>query len=628
MKAESLSCDDRLIGRTTGKKSTERVHRRMAQICLFGLGALVACSGTPQEPGVCFPVPVGAEVLLERVDMPNQGTRLQGEPPGFVSNQGTRLQGEPSGISHPQGTSLQGEPGLWTMQGTRLQGESSEYANPQGTRLQGGPSGFVDNQGPSLQGEPPGFVNMQGSRLQDDPPGWINNQGTSLQGQRRGVEGQGPSLQGETNIMQQQGTQLQGNQRYGEEGQGPSLQGEMNGMEHQGTQLQGNQRRGMEGQGPSLQGETDFMQQQGTQLQGNQGRGEEVQGPSLQGETNLMQQQGTQLQGNQRRGEEEQGPSLQGETNIMQVQGTQLQGNQRYGSQSQGPSLQGETNLMQQQGTQLQGHQRRGMESQGVSKQGIPLQSALVQGARQPRAYRGLGDLNGAHLAIDGDASNAVTLQDGQLVARGFPDTASLKGTTIAATAPDGRQFRVLISAVTLDGRTQRVEILVDNAPPCEPEMHGMFVAGRWDAQASHVEDSGVVTYSCMNGVIAKCVDWGYAPWLTDAEMHASCTRMARADYCGKGTPWTMDGTSINMYDLLGIQTVAPGSGMEFEAAWGPQGAICVSRPRYEIEDTSGRRVLPACFATLPRCKSLDDAVPLGAMLANRSKVTPIEACE
>jgi hypothetical protein len=263
-----------------------------------------------------------------------------------------------------------------------------------------------------------------------------------------------------------------------------------------------------------------------------------------------------------------------------------------------------------------------------MENQGTRLQGDRRQTRSQPRAYRGLGDLNGARLALEADATNAVTLRDGQLVARGFADTASLRDTPITATAPDGRKFRVEIAAVIQDNGLERIQISVDGESACKPDMHGVFVPGSWDAKAAHVDDPDVVTYSCMDGVIAKCVDWGYAPWLTDADMHASCTRLARADYCGNGTPWTMDGTLVNVYDRLGIQSPSSGDDMKFEAAWGVDGAICVGKSRYEIHDASGHSVLPACFATLPKCTGIDDAAASGAMLANRSKVMPIDACQ
>ena len=56
---------------------------------------------------------------------------------------------------------------------------------------------------------------------------------------------------------------------------------------------------------------------------------------------------------------------------------------------------------------------------------------------------------------------------------------------------------------------------------------------------------------------------------------------MTRADYCGNGKSHTRDGTPINIYDELGIQKKTPNSGMVFEAAWSPEGATFINRPRW-----------------------------------------------
>ena len=394
------------------------------------------------------------------------------------------------------------------------------------------------------------------------------------------------------------------------------------GTTYQGTTLQGQTADYMQGQSTSLQGDPPgIMQLQGTSLQGESPRVMTQQGTSLQGDPpGLMQMQGTSLQGDPPGLVQMQGTSLQGESpQFMQQQGTSLQGGPPG---VRGTSLQGDPpGIMPLQGTSLQGHATLDMPNQGTSLQ------ARTKRAAQPRAYRGLADLNGAHLQIAADTSNAVTVKDGQLVARGFASTASLKGTSLTGVAPDGRTFRIEIVKVALDGKTERVELLVDGLAACQLDQHGLFVAGRWDAQAAFVADPDVVTYSCMDGVIAKCVNWGYAPWLTDDAVHASCTRLARADYCGTGTPWTMDGTEINVYDTLGVQPESTAAEMKFEAAWGTNGALCVARPRYEVHQ-AGRTVLPTCFASLPRCNNLDEGVALGAVLANRSRVTPIAACE
>jgi hypothetical protein len=127
--------------------------------------------------------------------------------------------------------------------------------------------------------------------------------------------------------------------------------------------------------------------------------------------------------------------------------------------------------------------------------------------------------------------------------------------------------------------------------------------------------------------VIAKCIDWGYAPWLTDTDVHAACTRLARADYCGDGVPWTMDGAKIDVYDSIGVQSPPRASAMRFEAAWNRDGAVCVARTRYDVRDGEDHAIVPVCFSKLPRCASVDDASPLGAVLANHSTPTPIAAC-
>jgi ferredoxin len=59
---------------------------------------------------------------------------------------------------------------------------------------------------------------------------------------------------------------------------------------------------------------------------------------------------------------------------------------------------------------------------------------------------------------------------------------------------------------------------------------------------------------------------------------HQACTRMARADYCGDGVPWTVPGTAIDIYDHLYPQIETKETqNWQIEAEWDPE-----------------RRVLPA----------------------------------
>ncbi|WNG14973.1 ADYC domain-containing protein [Cystobacter fuscus] len=119
-----------------------------------------------------------------------------------------------------------------------------------------------------------------------------------------------------------------------------------------------------------------------------------------------------------------------------------------------------------------------------------------------------------------------------------------------------------------------------------------LAVNGVWDGSGARLEKEGQLTLACEKGVIAKCIDWGYKPWAVEqgqslASLHQACTRMARADYCGNGTPHTTEGTIIDLYDVMNLKqkTVDASDKWDpkratFEAAWGPEGAVCLARTR------------------------------------------------
>jgi hypothetical protein len=119
-------------------------------------------------------------------------------------------------------------------------------------------------------------------------------------------------------------------------------------------------------------------------------------------------------------------------------------------------------------------------------------------------------------------------------------------------------------------------------------------LAHTWNEQGARVESNMLFTFGCTMGVIAKCYRWGYRPWVTIygdlVTTHWTCTRVARADYCGNGTSHTRDGTAINVWDNLGspgpIQQhgglpLVPPVGMLFEAGWNTGGAVCLSHARW-----------------------------------------------
>jgi hypothetical protein len=143
-----------------------------------------------------------------------------------------------------------------------------------------------------------------------------------------------------------------------------------------------------------------------------------------------------------------------------------------------------------------------------------------------------------------------------------------------------------------------------------------ILLQGEWDMKTGDYLGGDRVTFACRGDVLAKCVEWGYEPWLSEehADLHQACTRMARADYCGDGVPMTVDGTSIDIYDTLGIQTQE--TRWPVEAEWGPEGATCIggSSLRLSLLDLDK----PDCFdeLLLPRCGALEGE----SRLANRYK--------
>jgi hypothetical protein len=113
-----------------------------------------------------------------------------------------------------------------------------------------------------------------------------------------------------------------------------------------------------------------------------------------------------------------------------------------------------------------------------------------------------------------------------------------------------------------------------------------VIVGGRWNYQegvpggGAFTPDPSVFTIGCPHSAVEKCVVLGYRPWIQfgtvpGVELHTSCVRAIRADYCGDGRPQTTNGRLINIYDNAGVQ--ADTEAWRMEAEWIPAGARCVS---------------------------------------------------
>jgi hypothetical protein len=64
--------------------------------------------------------------------------------------------------------------------------------------------------------------------------------------------------------------------------------------------------------------------------------------------------------------------------------------------------------------------------------------------------------------------------------------------------------------------------------------------------------------------------------------------RLVRADYSGDGRGTTRDGQLVDIYDFLGVQSKGDDPAQDFEAAWSPEGAVCVRVTRLKLKGRIG----------------------------------------
>jgi hypothetical protein len=227
-----------------------------------------------------------------------------------------------------------------------------------------------------------------------------------------------------------------------------------------------------------------------------------------------------------------------------------------------------------------------------------------------------LNPLRLAGLTMGSDALTGVRLDgaklSGTLPGGGVLQGVGLVGVGLEASLNDGTSVRLRIDEVqsSSDPQLERylVSALVAGGAAYEPlcassegtAALAIPLAGSWNESGgtttggSHVEDASVFTFACEGYALAKCVDFGYAPWRTAteclspnqcasrslAQYHQACTRLLRADYCGDGTPTTRDGTEVDLWDALGIQRDDESS-WRLEAEWSEGGAVCVDAARW-----------------------------------------------
>jgi hypothetical protein len=169
------------------------------------------------------------------------------------------------------------------------------------------------------------------------------------------------------------------------------------------------------------------------------------------------------------------------------------------------------------------------------------------------------------------------------------------------------------------DGRWQPICRDAQGAP-----VGAIPVEGRWDYRqgvpggGAKLNDPGTFTFACEGAAIAKCVRYGYKPWKTVngvslAGHHQACTRLIRADFCGDGTSYTVNGQWVNLFDTLRVQDDT--EHWLTEAEWDEQGARCFS-PR-----TRAHRPVMCAAERQPRVCGSRNAFREGALLI--SEVPP-----
>ena len=146
---------------------------------------------------------------------------------------------------------------------------------------------------------------------------------------------------------------------------------------------------------------------------------------------------------------------------------------------------------------------------------------------------------------------------------------------------------------------------------------------GKWSFNGSNI------SFACRGSSIAKCVEAGYKPWVdpntegdddddesgrlqyrsksraNQASHLQACVRMFRADYCGDGTSYTVNGRTVEFWDSMRYQTRTQPS-WDFEAAWDENGVRCLSKPRLTWPNGQAPACLSGKLRSVRSCNDTD----------------------
>ncbi len=102
------------------------------------------------------------------------------------------------------------------------------------------------------------------------------------------------------------------------------------------------------------------------------------------------------------------------------------------------------------------------------------------------------------------------------------------------------------------------------------------------------------VTLACVGEAAYKAKMLGYTRDTSNRWQRQATLKMLTADYCGDGTPYTVEGTNVYWYDQMYNSDQYPNS-LGIEAHWGSGGATCLNHERVSEFQDDIHCSIPAC---------------------------------
>jgi hypothetical protein len=248
-----------------------------------------------------------------------------------------------------------------------------------------------------------------------------------------------------------------------------------------------------------------------------------------------------------------------------------------------------------QNGISYNGISFNGISFNGISFNGISFNGSSLSGVS-------VNGVSSTGAAIKAGLTSGPPLSGPTLVSSTWSGTAS-NGTAVklridsaaAGTSPNADLWFYRVSYQTTTGWSPLCGLDASGQP-----IQAVSVAGVWgptSTDLTHYSTSSTqFTLACRARTIAKCVELGYKTFKGYTNQLTSCVRLLRADYCGTGVAHTVDGTSVDLYDNVGVQLDS--QNWLAEAEWTPNGARCVntsSLGRYNLALSSE----PTCVQPL-----------------------------